>query len=70
MHIPINQAVPCRNHFVHGGDAGFDYAKEFNSFAFLTETLEFVFAISDILELGWRSRLSADSRAHYELTGE
>lgn len=53
MDIPINQAVLCRNHFVHGSDAGFDYAKEFNSFAFLTETLEFVFAISDLLELGW-----------------
>jgi hypothetical protein len=53
MHIPINQAVLCRNHFVHGSDAGFDYAKEFSSFAFLTNTLEFVFAISDLLEIGW-----------------
>lgn len=53
LHIPIIEAVRCRNHFVHGSDAAFDYTEEFGSFAFLTNTLEFVFAISDLLELGW-----------------
>lgn len=53
IEIPCNQAVLCRNHFVHRRQAAFDYAENFNAFAFLTSTLEFVFAISDLIELGW-----------------
>jgi hypothetical protein len=53
IEIPCVQAVLCRNHFVHGRKAVFDYADKFNAFAFLTNTLEFVFAISDLVELGW-----------------
>jgi hypothetical protein len=53
IHIPCSQAVLCRNHYVHGSRAGFDYNEEFGAFAFLTNTLEFVFAASDLIELGW-----------------
>lgn len=53
IHIACSQAVLCRNHYVHGSDAGFDYRKEFSALAFLTHTLEFVFATSDLIELGW-----------------
>ena len=53
LHLPCHQAVLCRNHFVHGSEGAFDYREEFNAFAFLTDTLEFVFAASDFIELGW-----------------
>ncbi len=53
LHLPCSQAVLCRNHFVHGSEAAFDYREEINALAFLTETLEFVFAASDLIELGW-----------------
>ena len=53
LHLPCKQAVLCRNHFVHGSEGAFDYREEFNAFAFLTDTLEFVFAVSDLIELGW-----------------
>ena len=53
LHLPCSQAVLCRNHFVHGSAGTFDYREEVNAFAFLTDTLEFVFAVSDLIELGW-----------------
>lgn len=53
LHLPCSQAVLCRNHYVHGSPAAFNYREEINTFAFLTDTLEFVFAVSDLLELGW-----------------
>lgn len=51
--IPCQQGVICRNHYVHGSEASFDYESEFSAVAFITDTLEFVFAISDFLEMGW-----------------
>lgn len=51
--IPCNHAVLCRNHYVHGSPASFDYTEQFGEFAFITDTLEFVFAVSDLVELGW-----------------
>ena len=53
LQLPCNQAVLCRNHYVHGSEAAFNYREESKSFAFLTDTLEFVFAASDLIELGW-----------------
>ena len=53
LHLPCSQAVVCRNHFVHGSAGTFDYREEVKAFAFLTDTLEFVFAVSDLIELGW-----------------
>ena len=53
LHLPCNQAVLCRNHFVHGSEGAFNYKEEFDATAFLTDTLEFVFAVSDLIELGW-----------------
>jgi hypothetical protein len=48
------QAAACRNYYVHGGrNRGFDYQVEFESFRFLIDTLEFVFAASDLIECGW-----------------
>ena len=53
LYLPCNHAVLCRNHYVHGSKAAFDYQKHFMEFAFITNTLELVFAISDLLDLGW-----------------
>lgn len=50
----LRLAVLSRNYFVHGGgDRSFDYAVVEPFTAFLTETLEFVFAAAELIECGW-----------------
>lgn len=49
----IDEAVTCRNYFVHGSDPSFDYGENVDSVNFFTDTLEFVFAASDLIEAGW-----------------
>lgn len=56
LYLPCSQAVLCRNHYVHGSAGSFDYQKHFTEFAFIVDTLEFVFAASDLLDLGWDMR--------------
>ncbi len=51
--IVTDEAVNCRNHYVHGSPSRIDYNKEPTMQVFLTETLEFVFAASDLIEAGW-----------------
>lgn len=46
-------AVDCRNHYVHGSEPKFDYSNNFDAVIFFTNTLEFVFAASDLIEAGW-----------------
>jgi hypothetical protein len=53
LYLPCNHAVLARNHYVHGSPPSFDYQEHFIEFAFVTDTLEFVFAASDLLDLGW-----------------
>lgn len=53
LHLPCKQAVLCRNHYVHGSPAPFEYRDNFTEFAFIVDTLEFVFAASDLIDLGW-----------------
>lgn len=53
IYLPCNHAVLSRNHYVHGSRSSFDYQKNFTEFAFIINTLEFVFAVSDLLDLGW-----------------
>lgn len=48
-----DEAVNCRNHYVHGSAPCFNYSDNFNTVVFFTETLEFVFAASDLIEAGW-----------------
>ena len=48
-----DEAVNCRNHYVHGSESKFDYNDKFEQVVFLTDTLEFVFAASDLIEAGW-----------------
>lgn len=46
-------AVDCRNHYVHGSKPLFDYSKDFAAVIFFIDTLEFIFATSDLIEAGW-----------------
>ncbi len=51
-----DEAVKCRNHYVHGSEPSFDYNANFNTVTFFTDTLEFVFAASDLIEAGWDAK--------------
>jgi hypothetical protein len=48
-----NEAVNCRNYYVHGSERRFDYSGNFDTVTFFIDTLEFVFAASDLIEAGW-----------------
>ena len=48
-----DEAVNCRNYYVHGTNPAFDYSSNSNARSFFTDTLEFVFAASDLIEAGW-----------------
>jgi hypothetical protein len=56
LFLAADEAVNCRNYYVHGGDARFNYRENFDVFVFLTETLEFIFAASELVECGWDIR--------------
>ena len=53
LDMVTDQAVDCRNFFVHGGVEQFDYGANWRMVNFFTDTLEFVFAASDLVEAGW-----------------
>jgi hypothetical protein len=54
LFMVLNEAVNCRNHYVHGDQAKIDYRDHFfETVSFFTDTLEFVFAASDLIEAGW-----------------
>ncbi|MCT8863674.1 hypothetical protein K5S30_10335 [Shewanella xiamenensis] len=53
LQFVAHQAVDCRNYFVHGGNKKFDYESNLNMVNFLTDTLEFIFVVSDLIECGW-----------------
>jgi hypothetical protein len=49
----VDEAVNCRNHYVHGAEARIDYSQNFDVVTFFIDTLDFVFAASDLIECGW-----------------
>lgn len=53
LEVVVDQAIDCRNYYVHGSDAKIDYSLHFDQFQFFTDTLEFVFAASDLVDSGW-----------------
>jgi hypothetical protein len=53
LDLVLDEAVRCRNYFVHGTKGKIDYGDEFDQVIFFTEALEFVFAASDLVECGW-----------------
>jgi hypothetical protein len=53
--LVLEKAVNCRNHYVHGSSAKIDYRGHFfETVSFFAQTLEFVFAASDLIEAGWK----------------
>ncbi|MDP3896948.1 MAG: hypothetical protein Q8Q62_09755, partial [Mesorhizobium sp.] len=53
LEFVIDRAVKCRNFYVHGAKAEFDYGKESNLFMFLIRTLEFCYVVPEFLRAGW-----------------
>ena len=53
LDLVTDEAVRCRNHYVHGSPGSLDYAQHGAVFTFLTGALEFLFAASDLVEAGW-----------------
>jgi hypothetical protein len=51
--LVLDAAVDCRNHYVHGTSSRIDYSKNFDLVIFFTNTLEFVFGASELVEAGW-----------------
>ena len=51
--VVTDEAVNCRNHYVHGSSTRIDFRAEPNIRDFLTDTLEFVLVASDLVEAGW-----------------
>jgi len=59
--LVLNEAVDCRNHYVHGSTPKFDYTQNFDMVCFFTDTLEFVFAASELIEAGWNIRIFTET---------
>jgi hypothetical protein len=53
LELVANEAVNCRNYFVHGTESKILYSESNDFLSFLTETLEFIFAASDLIDAGW-----------------
>ncbi|SDY89654.1 hypothetical protein SAMN04487939_10831 [Lysobacter sp. yr284] len=53
LDLVLQEAVNCRNHYVHGSAGRIDYADNFRAVVFLTDALEFVFGVSDLIDCGW-----------------
>lgn len=49
----VEEAVFCRNYYIHGERAHFDYDENPGAVSFMTSTLEFVFAAADLVLCGW-----------------
>ena len=52
----IQEAVKCRNHYVHGDKSRVYFDDDPDIMIFLTATLEFIFAVSDLIEAGWDAK--------------
>ena len=65
--LVTDEAVNCRNHYVHGSPLRhIDSSKIGTMLNFFTMTLEFVFAASDLVEAGWNPKTwSRDVRYYH-----
>jgi hypothetical protein len=52
MELVVREAIKCRNHYVHGSDASYDYRADGDAMSFFTSALEFVFGASELIECG------------------
>lgn len=57
----LDEAIDCRNYYVHGTEARMDYDAHFHVVTFFTDTLEFVFAAAELIEAGWNIRNFVDT---------
>jgi hypothetical protein len=53
LQLLTNVALKCRNFFVHGSTTDFEYSVIERFMPLLTDTLEFIFSASDLIEAGW-----------------
>lgn len=53
IQLVADEAVNCRNYYVHGSKTKIDYSRFEMATSFFTDTLEFIFAISELIEAGW-----------------
>ncbi|MCI5219166.1 MAG: hypothetical protein D3914_08245 [Candidatus Electrothrix sp. LOE2] len=53
IELVLDQAVDCRNYYVHVTETKIDYSRNAGQLIFLTDTLEFFFVVSDLVESGW-----------------
>jgi hypothetical protein len=60
LSLVVDHAVNCRNYYVHGTSSGVDYEANGYLVNFFVDTLEFVFAASDLVESGWSIQEWAD----------
>jgi hypothetical protein len=66
IELVIYQAVDLRNYYVHGTKKNnIDYSKISGQVMFFTDTLEFVFAASELVEAGWDIAAWIESRPGY-----
>lgn len=52
LELVLNEAVECRNYFVHGSPTKIDYGDS-DYLSFFVDVLEFVFAAGELVEAGW-----------------
>lgn len=63
LELVIDHAIGLRNYYVHGSSGGFDYGSDQVPIEFLTNALEFIFGISDLVDSGWdESKLAPQGR--------
>lgn len=62
--LVVDSAVDCRNYYVHGGRRKFDYESNFEIVMFFIDTLEFVYAVSELIELGWNYKNWIDKKTY------
>lgn len=63
LNFVANVAVKIRNYYVHGSAGDLDFEKVEPYVPFLTDTLEFVFSASDLIESGWDAKTWSEN--HY-----
>ncbi|MGH3630585.1 MAG: hypothetical protein ACRDRL_24480 [Sciscionella sp.] len=62
LEFVVDEAVKCRKRYVHARRGTIEYKDHFEVVVFLTETLEFLFAASDLIECGWSLKNWLDDR--------
>lgn len=65
LELAAKTSIRVRNYFVHGSLNGLDYEKLEALTPFLTDTLEFIFASSDLIDTGWNAEIWSSERHGY-----